>query len=102
VSEDAVRDASRIVEELVREEKLRQIVVLLYLLHTGHAIENDLRRAMTGGRYPVATHVARAVLSDLLDAKLVEMIRVGRYKVYRLTDLGRRVAEELAQRAGLA
>jgi hypothetical protein len=64
-----------IVEELVQEEKFRQIAVLLYLLHTGHAIENDLRRAMTGGRYPVATHVARAVLSDLLDAKLVEMIR---------------------------
>jgi Mn-dependent DtxR family transcriptional regulator len=56
---------------------------------------------MTGGRYPVGTQVARAVLSELLEMKLVEMIKLGKYKVYRLTERGRRVAEELARRAGL-
>jgi DNA-binding PadR family transcriptional regulator len=95
------KSAAEIADELVREEKTRHIVVLLFLLHVDYALEADLRRAMTGGRYPVGTQVARPVLSELLDMKLVEVIKLGKYKVYRLTEKGREVAEELARRAGL-
>jgi DNA-binding PadR family transcriptional regulator len=95
------KSAAEIADELVREEKTRHMVVLLFLLHVDYALEADLRRAMTGGRYPVGTQVARPVLSELLDMKLVEVIKLGKYKVYRLTEKGREVAEELARRAGL-
>ena len=98
----SARDAASIVDELVRKEKTRHMVVLLFLLHVDYALEIDLRRAMTGGRYPIDSKLARIVLSELLEMKLVDALRFGRYKVYRLTDLGRRVAEELARRAGLA
>jgi predicted transcriptional regulator len=101
VAANTERDAASIADELVKEEKTRCMVVLLFLLHVDYALEADLRRAMTGGRYPVGTQVARAVLSELLEMKLVEMIKLGKYKVYRLTERGRRVAEELARRAGL-
>jgi len=96
-----VANAQRIVEELVREEKTRHMVVLLFLLHVDYAVEGDLRKAMTGGRYAIASETAQIVLSELKEMKLVEMRRLGRYKVYRLTELGRKVAEELARRAGL-
>jgi DNA-binding MarR family transcriptional regulator len=103
------QDAGKIAEELLREGKERHMAVLLYLLHVRVALENDIRYALSGGRYAVASHVAAAVLRDLEGMGLVWMEKVGRYKVYRLTELGRRVAEELsriaenfARRMGLA
>jgi len=101
VADSTQRDAASIIEELVREEKTRHMVVLLFLLHVDYAVENDLRRAMTGGRYEIASETAQIVLSELREMKLIEMFKVGRFKVYRLTDLGRKVAEELASRAGI-
>ena len=101
-------DAGRIAEELLREGKERHMTVLLYLLHVRVALENDIRYALTGGRYAVASHVAASILRELESMGLVAMERVGRYKVYRLTALGSEVAKELlkiaedfARRAGL-
>ena len=59
------KSAAEIADELVRGEKTRHIVVLLFLLHVDYALENDLRKAMTGGRYAVSSQVARIVLSEL-------------------------------------
>ena len=95
------KSAAEIADELVREEKVRHMVFLLFLLHVNYALEIDLRRAATGGRYPIDARLARATLSELQEKGLVELIRIGKYKVYRLTGKGREVAEELARRAGL-
>lgn len=94
-------DPRRIADQLVAEEKVRHVAALIFMLYKDPALENDLRKAMTGGRYSVGSQVARIVLSELQEGKLVEMIRIGKYKVYRLTPLRREVAEELARRAGL-
>ena len=90
-----------VVEQLIREEKVKHIAVLIFMLHVDYCLEADVREAMTGGRYLADTRTARAVLSELMEQGLIEMFRVGRYKVYRLTEKGRAVAEELARRAGL-
>jgi DNA-binding PadR family transcriptional regulator len=95
------KSAAEIADELVREEKVRHMVFLIFLLHVNYALEIDLRRAATGGRYPIDARLARATLSELQERGLVELIRIGKYKVYRLTEKGREVAEELARRAGL-
>jgi len=101
VANSTERDAVTIADELVREEKTRHMVFLLFLLHVDYALEIDLRRAATGGRYPIDARLARATLSELQEKGLVELIRIGKYKVFRLTEKGRKVAEELARRAGL-
>jgi DNA-binding PadR family transcriptional regulator len=93
-------DPQRIADQLVAEEKVRHVAVLIFMLYKDPALENDLRKAMAGGRYAVNSQLARIVLSELQEMRLVELIRFGRYKVYRLTPLGREVAEELARRAG--
>jgi DNA-binding PadR family transcriptional regulator len=93
-------DPRRIADQLVAEEKVRHVAVLIFMLYKDPALENDLRKAMAGGRYAVNSQLARIVLSELQEMKLVELIKFGRYKVYRLTPLGREVAEELARRAG--
>jgi DNA-binding PadR family transcriptional regulator len=95
------KSAAEIADELVREEKVRHMVFLIFLLHVNYALEIELRRAATGGRYPIDARLARATLSELQEKGLVELIRIGKYKVYRLTEKGREVAEELARRAGL-
>ncbi len=97
VSEEKVK---RLVEEFVQEDKIKHMSVLLFLLHVDYATEADLRRAMTGGRY-LAGRTAYVVLKELMDKGLIEMTRVKRYKIYRATELGRRVAAEIARRAGL-
>jgi DNA-binding PadR family transcriptional regulator len=95
------KSAAEIADELVREEKVRHMVFLIFLLHVNYALEIELRRAATGGRYPIDARLARATLSELQEKGLVELIRISKYKVYRLTEKGREVAEELAKRAGL-
>jgi len=89
-----VGEAGRIAAELLAGEKLRHAAVLIYLRHAGPSTEADLRRAMTGGRY-LAGRTAYVVLRELLDMGLIEVTRVKRFKIYRITELGRRVAEEV-------
>ena len=43
--------ARSIASWLLRERE-KHAAVLVYLLHAGQALEVELRRAMTGGRYP--------------------------------------------------
>jgi predicted transcriptional regulator len=92
----------RIADKLAAEGKVRHIAALIFMLYRNPALENELRKAMAGGRYAVNSQVARIVLSELQEMKLIELMRFGRYKVYRLTEKGRKVAEELARRVGLA
>jgi DNA-binding MarR family transcriptional regulator len=85
-----------IVEHLLREGKEKHAAVLVYLLYAGQALEAELRRAMTGGRYLADARTAGKVVRELIAMNLVERSSVGgRYKLYRLTELGRAVAEEL-------
>ena len=87
---------SFIVERLLREGKEKHAAVLVYLLYAGQALEVELRRAMTGGRYLADARTASKVIEELVLMNLVERSSVGgRYKLYRLTELGRAVAEEL-------
>jgi DNA-binding MarR family transcriptional regulator len=87
---------SFIVENLLREEKEKHAAVLVYLLYAGQALEVELRRAMTGGRYLADARTASKVIEELVLMNLVERSSVGaRYKLYKLTELGRAVAEEL-------
>jgi DNA-binding MarR family transcriptional regulator len=88
-----------IVERLLREGKEKHAAVLVYLLHAGQALEAELRRAMTGGRYLADARTAGKVVSELIAMNLVERSSVGgRYKLYKLTELGKAVAEELSQK----
>jgi DNA-binding MarR family transcriptional regulator len=91
----------RIAEQLIAEEKVKHMSVLIFMLHFDYCFEADLRRAMSGGRYLVDTRTTRAVLSELEELGLLKMIKIGRYKVYLLTEKGKAVAEELARRAGI-
>ena len=85
-----------IVEHLLREGKEKHAAVLVYLLYAGQALEAELRRAMAGGRYLADVRTARKVINELVAMNLVERSSVGgRYKLYKLTELGRAVAEEL-------
>ncbi len=85
-----------IVEHLLREGKEKHAAVLVYLLYTGQALEAELRRAMAGGRYLADARTASKVVRELAAMNLVERSSVGgRYKLYKLTELGRAVAEEL-------
>jgi len=80
---------------LLRERE-KHAAVLVYLLYAGQALEVELRRAMTGGRYLADARTASKVIEELAAMNLVERSSVGaRYKLYRLTELGRAVAEEL-------
>jgi DNA-binding transcriptional ArsR family regulator len=92
----------RIADKLAAEGMVRHIAALIFTLHKGLALEIELRRAMAGGRYPIDSRLARATLFELQEKGLVELVRIGKYKVYRLTEKGREVAEELARRVGLA
>ncbi len=87
-------EAGRIAAELVAGGKFKHISVLLFLLHADYATEADLRRAVAGGRY-LAGRSAYVVLRELLDEGLIEVMRVKRFKIYRATELGRRVAAEV-------
>jgi DNA-binding MarR family transcriptional regulator len=90
---------SFIVENLLREEKEKHAAVLVYLLHAGQALEVELRRAMAGGRYLADARTASKVIEELVSMNLLERSSVGaRYKLYKLTELGRAVAEELSQK----
>jgi DNA-binding MarR family transcriptional regulator len=87
---------SFIVERLLREGKEKHAAVLVYLLYAGQALEAELRRAMAGGRYLADARTASKVIEELVLMNLLERSSVGgRYKLYRLTELGRAVAEEL-------
>jgi DNA-binding PadR family transcriptional regulator len=94
----SAEDERVIAERLIQEERVKHMAVLIFMLHADYCLEADLREAMTGGRYLADARTARAVLSDLLEMKLIESSKIKRYKVYRLTELGRKVAEELARR----
>jgi DNA-binding MarR family transcriptional regulator len=85
-----------IAEYLLREGKEKHAAVLVYLLYAGQALEAELRRAMAGGRYLADARTAGKVVRELVAMNLVERSSVGgRYKLYKLTELGRAVAEEL-------
>jgi DNA-binding MarR family transcriptional regulator len=85
-----------IAEYLLREGKEKHAAVLVYLLRAGQALGAELRRAMAGGRYLADARTAGKVVRELIAMNLVERSSVGgRYKLYRLTELGKAVAEEL-------
>jgi DNA-binding MarR family transcriptional regulator len=93
LSEGAARS---IAGYLLREGREKHAAVLVYLLYAGQALEAELRRAMTGDRYLADARTARKVINELVAMNLVERSSVGgRYKLYKLTELGRAVAEEL-------
>jgi len=89
-------DRARFIAEYLLREREKHAAVLVYLLYAGQALEVELRRAMAGGRYLADARTASKVIEELVLMNLVERSSVGaRYKLYRLTELGRAVAEEL-------
>ena len=92
-------DRARFIAECLLREREKHAAVLVYLLHAGQALEAELRRAMTGGRYLADARTAGKVVRELIAMNLVERSSVGaRYKLYKLTELGKAVAEELSQK----
>ena len=89
-------DRARFIAEYLLREREKHAAVLVYLLYAGQALEVELRRAMAGGRYLADARTASKVIRELAAMNLVERSSVGaRYKLYKLTELGRAVAEEL-------
>jgi len=89
-------DRARSIAEYLLREREKHAAVLVYLLRAGQALEAELRRAMTGGRYLADARTAGKVIEELVLMNLVERSSVGaRYKLYKLTELGKAVAEEL-------
>jgi len=89
-------DRARSIAEYLLREREKHAAVLVYLLRAGQALEAELRRAMTGGRYLADARTAGKVIEELVLMNLVEQSSVGaRYKLYKLTELGKAVAEEL-------
>jgi len=89
-------DRARSIAEYLLREREKHAAVLVYLLRAGQALEAELRRAMTGGRYLADARTASKVIEELVLMNLVERSSVGaRYKLYKLTELGKAVAEEL-------
>jgi DNA-binding MarR family transcriptional regulator len=92
-------DRARSIAEYLLREREKHAAVLVYLLRAGQALEVELRRAMTGGRYLADARTASKVIRELAAMNLVEQSSVGaRYRLYKLTELGRAVAEEISQR----
>jgi DNA-binding MarR family transcriptional regulator len=92
-------DRARSIAEYLLREREKHAAVLVYLLRAGQALEAELRRAMRWGRYLADARTASKVIEELVAMNLVERSSVGgRYKLYRLTELGRAVAEELSQK----
>jgi DNA-binding MarR family transcriptional regulator len=88
--------AARFIAEYLLREREKHAAVLVYLLYADQALEAELRRAMAGGRYLADARTARKVINELVAMNLVERSSVGgRYKLYKLTELGKAVAEEL-------
>jgi DNA-binding MarR family transcriptional regulator len=88
--------AARSIAEYLLREREKHAAVLVYLLYADQALEAELRRAMAGGRYLADARTARKVINELVAMNLVERSSVGgRYKLYKLTELGKAVAEEL-------
>ena len=92
-------DRARFIAEYLLREREKHAAVLVYLLRAGQALEAELRRAMAGGRYLADARTAGKVVRELIAMNLVERSSVGaRYRLYKLTELGRAVAEELSQK----
>lgn len=88
------------IRELIEQEKFNAIAVLLYLRRVQGALTQDLRRVVGRGSLANANYT-RSILQFLEERGLVNHVIVSRHKVWQLTELGLRVAEEIERRIGL-
>jgi len=89
-----------VIRELIEQEKFNAIAVLLYLRRVQGALTQDLRRVVGRGSLANANYT-RSILQFLEERGLVNHVIVSRHKVWQLTELGLRVAEEIERRIGL-
>ncbi|MCC6039459.1 MAG: hypothetical protein LM563_05885 [Thermofilum sp.] len=93
-------EVERVLEELIKQEKFNAIAVLLYLRRVQGALTQDLRRVIGRGNLANASYT-RSILQFLEERGLVKYVIVSRHKVWQLTELGSRVAEEIERRISL-
>jgi len=93
-------EVEQILEELIRQEKFNAIAILLYLRRVQGALTQDLRRVVGRGSLANASYT-RSILQFLEERGLVKYVIVSRHKVWQLTELGLRVAEEIEKRISL-
>jgi len=93
-------EVEQILEELIRQEKFNAIAILLYLKRVQGALTQDLRRVVGRGSLANSGYT-RSILQFLEEKGLVRYVIVSRHKVWQLTELGLRVAEEIERRISL-
>lgn len=93
-------EIEQVIRELIEQEKFNAIAVLLYLRRVQGALTQDLRRVVGRGSLANANYT-RSILQFLEERGLVNHVIVSRHKVWQLTELGLRVAEEIERRIGL-
>lgn len=93
-------EVEQVIDELIRLEKFNAIAVLLYLRRVQGALTQDLRRVVGRGNLANASYT-RSILQFLEERGLVKYVIVSRHKVWQLTELGVKVAEEIEKRIGL-
>ena len=94
-----------IVEELIRDGRDDEIVVLLYMLEKDALLFSDISLALGNGQYYASSKKTLSIIDTLTGMGLVRRITVHYYRkeirAYILTECGLRVAGKLLMLFGL-
>lgn len=98
-------DVQKIVDELIKSGSEDEIALLIFLSKYDAVLLSAIQLALTGGRYHASGTWTKSLLQSLIGRGLVEELRVTirrrQYKLYKLTDCGRKVAEVLSKAVGV-